>query len=92
MIVTNVGRGCGGRDSVGAQLASQGGSFGLVSDQPARRRTAHSRTVKACGPGTRCWCQVGGGFANSTGFGEAFNPPTTVTRRIRRRGEHENKP
>ena len=35
------------------------------------RRSAHagealgedgSRTAKPCGPGTRCWCQVGGGF------------------------------
>jgi hypothetical protein len=26
-----------------------------------------SRTVKPCGPGTRCWCQVGGGFASPTG-------------------------
>ena len=24
-----------------------------------------SRTAKPCGPGTRCWCQVGGGFRRS---------------------------
>ena len=29
----------------------------------ARRRTTLTRTAKPCGPGTRCWCQVGGGFA-----------------------------
>jgi hypothetical protein len=45
------------------------------------------RTAKPCGPGTRCWCQVGGGVASPTGFGKTFNPPMTVTRRIRRRGE-----
>src|SRR6266516_1254189 len=27
------------------------------------------RTVKPCGPGTRCWCQVGGGFASPTASG-----------------------
>ena len=26
------------------------------------------RTAKPCGPGTRCWCQVGGGFASPTGL------------------------
>jgi hypothetical protein len=25
------------------------------------------RTAKSCGPGTRCWCQVRGGFAGPTG-------------------------
>jgi hypothetical protein len=25
------------------------------------------RTAKPCGPGTRCWCQVGGGIASPTG-------------------------
>ena len=34
----------------------------------ACRRTTLMRTVKPCGPGTRCWCQVGGGFASPTGF------------------------
>jgi hypothetical protein len=46
------------------------------------------RTAKPCGPGTRCWCQIGGGVASPTGFGKTLDPPTTVTRRIRRRGEH----
>jgi len=44
------------------------------------------RTAKACGPGTRCWCQVGGGDVGPTGRGTTINPPATVTRRIRRRG------
>ncbi len=38
----------------------------------ACRRTAHARTAKSCGSGTRCWCQVGGGFFNPTGFGLAI--------------------
>jgi hypothetical protein len=46
------------------------------------------RTAKPCGPGTRCWCQIGGGFSNPTGLSKTFNPLMTVTRRIRRRGEH----
>ena len=31
---------------------------------PVRRSFSEggSRTAKPCGPGTRCWCQVGGGF------------------------------
>ena len=31
-----------------------------------------SRTVKPCGPGTRCWCQVGGGVFGPTGRDETF--------------------
>jgi len=46
------------------------------------------RTAKPCGPGTRCWCQVGGGVARPTGSRKTANPPATVARRIRRRGEH----
>ena len=46
------------------------------------------RTAKPCGSGTRCWCQADGGMSNPTGFRQAFNPSATVTRRIRRRGEH----
>jgi hypothetical protein len=29
--------------------------------------SAMRRTAKAFGPGTRCWCQVGGGVSNPTG-------------------------
>src|ERR1700754_4914278 len=45
------------------------------------------RTVKPCGSGTRCWCQVGGGFVGPTGSGRAVNSLAMVTRRIRRQGE-----
>jgi len=63
---------------------------GRVSRERCRRagRTAQTRTAKPCGSGTRCWCQVGGGFSGSTGPDKTFNPPTTVTKRIRRREEH----
>jgi hypothetical protein len=60
---------------------------GVVSEQPARRRTALMRTAKPCGPGTRCWCQVGGGASARPGLDNPY-PLMTVTRRIRRRGEH----
>jgi len=46
-----------------------------------------SRTVKPCGPGTRCWCQVRGGEVGLNRVRSAINLRTTVTRRIRRRGE-----
>ena len=42
---------------------------------------------KPCGPDTRCWCQALRRSSSSTGFGETFNPHSTVTRRVRRRGE-----
>jgi hypothetical protein len=38
--------------------------------EPACRRTALKRTAKPCGPGTRCWCQVGGGSRGPTGRSE----------------------
>jgi hypothetical protein len=72
----------------------------LVSGQQRAGRTAPKpgeaslgedgllRTAKPCGPGTRCWCQVAGGEIDPTGFAFAINPAVTVTRRIRRRGEH----
>jgi hypothetical protein len=66
-IVTNVGMGCGGRGSVVARGDRRAG-LSLVSDRTARRRTALKRTAKPCGPGTRCWCQAGGGKASPTGF------------------------
>jgi hypothetical protein len=47
------------------------------------------RTAKPCGSGARCWRQAGGGEVGPTGSGNPFNPPATVTRRIRRREEHE---
>jgi hypothetical protein len=39
-IVTNVGMGCGGRGSVRHAAELQGGSYGVVSENPACRRTA----------------------------------------------------
>jgi hypothetical protein len=45
------------------------------------------RTAKPCGSGARCWRQAGGGEVGPTGSGNPFNPPATVTRRIRRREE-----
>jgi hypothetical protein len=38
------------------------------------RRTAPMRTVKSCGPGTRCWCQVSRRFWRPDRAREAFNP------------------
>ena len=51
-------------------------------------KTGKLRTAKACGSGTRCWCQADGGQVDPTGFGQTFNPSATVARRIRRREEH----
>src|SRR6266702_3595453 len=87
-IVTNVGMGCGGRGSVG-RASMIAGRF-AVSDlrAPDERRLSPAkpfgedgwlRTAKACGSGTRCWCQVGGGFVSPTGPGKTVNPPTTGT-------------
>ena len=39
---------------------------------PSRRRPAQARTAKSCGPGTRCWCQVGGGDVGPTGLRPAL--------------------
>jgi hypothetical protein len=86
-IVTKRAVGCGGRGSVGHATGLQGGSAWSREREPACRRTALKRTAKPCGPGTRCWCQVGGGVASPTGFGKTANSPTTATRGIRRRGE-----
>jgi hypothetical protein len=85
MIVTDVGMGCGGRGSVGRATGSQGGS--IRERSTARRRPALRRTAKPCGPGTRCWCQVGGGASAQPGLDKPYSP-MTVTRRIRRRGDH----
>jgi hypothetical protein len=81
-----------GWDAVDAAASSRvriaGRAERPLSDRPARGRTALKRTAKPCGPGTRCWCQAGGGFLGPTGSRSTANPPATVTRRIRRRGEH----
>ena len=79
-----------GRDAVdaaasGAWSWSQGGLSSVSGT--ARGRPAMLRTAKPCGPGTRCWCQAGGGFSRPNRVRQSFNPSATVTRRIRRRGE-----
>jgi hypothetical protein len=51
-------------------------------------RTTFERTAKPCGSDTRCWCQVGGDAFKPDRVDGSQNPPATVTRRIRRRGEH----
>jgi hypothetical protein len=67
-IVTDVGVGCGGRGGVGRERDGRVAS--AMSDRAARRRPMQLRTAKACGSGTRCWCQIGGGFGNPTGFAQ----------------------
>jgi hypothetical protein len=84
-IVTNVGR-----DAVDAAASARNGVAGRVSRERYLRagRTTPKRTAKPCGPGTRCWCQAVGGEIDPTGFDFPIKPAATVTRRIRRRGEH----
>jgi len=53
----------------------------------SRRRAAHVRTAKPCGPGTRCWCQVGGVLIGPTGSGETSIRRWRRQERIRLRGE-----
>src|SRR5216683_3958103 len=60
-IVIYVGVRCGGRGSVESAWDRRA-DFKSVSEQPARQTNGAERTAKPCGPGTRCWCQVGGGF------------------------------
>jgi hypothetical protein len=57
---------CGGRGSVGRASVVAGRAL-ACERSTAPRRTMLMRTAKPCGPGTRCWCQVGGGFSNPTG-------------------------
>ena len=70
-----------------------------VSDIPRAGRTAPKpdkasfgeggllRTAKACGPGTRGWCQIGGGFRRSNRVRKTVNSPMTEAKGIRLRGE-----
>ena len=84
-IVTNVGPGCGGRESAGRVMRIAGR---VSRERSARaRRTAHLRTAKPCGPGTRGWCQIGGGCLSPTGLRSTVNSPMTEARGIRLRGE-----
>jgi hypothetical protein len=83
-IVTNVGMGCGGRGSVGRALDSQGGF--PVSDYSAQTNdvAAYGKTVWSWHPllvsSRRRFCEP-------NRVRQSLHPPTTVTRRIRRRGE-----
>jgi hypothetical protein len=43
------------------RLRSSSGETGTKLVERLLRKA--SRTAKPCGPGTRCWCQVGGGLA-----------------------------
>jgi hypothetical protein len=58
-IVTNAGGDAVDATASGAQMFA--GRFS-VSEPRRAGRTTQTRTAKPCGPGTRCWCQVGGGF------------------------------
>jgi hypothetical protein len=55
-----------------AQLAIAGRFYRERSGRAGR--TALMRTVKSCGPGTRCWCQVSRRFRRPDRAREAFNP------------------
>ena len=51
----------------GAQWDRRAGLHGPVSNRRRADDRCCSRTAKACGPGTRCWCQVGGGMSAQPG-------------------------
>ena len=64
---------CGERWTQGARAreALQGGlrlRLGAREQSIRAGRAALLRTAKACGSGTRGWCQAGGGCSNPTGF------------------------
>ena len=50
-------------------------------------RAALLRTAKACGSGTRGWCQAGGGFRKPNRVRKTVNPAATEAKGIRLRGE-----
>jgi len=73
-----------------ARMVSQGGSYRVVSEQPARK------TNDANADGEVVWSwhpllmpSLCGGEVGPTGFGAPAIRGATVTRGIRRRGEHE---
>ena len=83
---------CGLRWTRGARAreALQGGlklCLGAVSDRSAQDERRSSRTAKACGSGTRGWCQAGGGCSNPTGFDQPSIRAATEAKGIRLRGE-----
>ena len=58
-----------------------------VSGSRRAGRTALMRTAKPCGPGTRGWCQAGGGESDPTGFDQPSSRAAMEARRIRLQGE-----
>jgi hypothetical protein len=62
--------GCGGRDGIArARHCRAASSWSWGCERLIRAgRAALLRTAKACGSGTRGWCQAGGGCSNPTGF------------------------
>jgi hypothetical protein len=83
----NVGRGA--VDATMSCAHEVAGRAQVVSDQARRaRRAAWLRTAKACGPGTRCWCQVSRRRTqpNRDVRCQAIRE-TTVAKGIRHRGE-----
>jgi hypothetical protein len=84
-IVTNVGMGCGGRGNVG-RASVVAGRFS-VSNQSAQTNGAFAdgKTVWSWHPLlVSSWRR----FFRARPGAQNLNPPMTVTRRIRRRGEH----
>jgi hypothetical protein len=68
-IVTDAGRDTVDAAASGACGDRRAGSHGPVSGRRTRGRTMLDlRTVKPCGPGTRCWCQVSGGKSARPGL------------------------
>ena len=53
----------------------------------ARQTKALLRTAKACGSGTRGWCQAGGDLPGPTGLRGIVNSPAMEARGIRLQGE-----
>ena len=93
--------GCGGRQRRRrAQGGCRAGVIRPVSHQGARGDQAARgterrmwRTAKSCGPGTRCWCQVRGGFAGPTGpFRKTVNPRDDGDKRNSSPGRARRKP
>jgi len=69
-----------------AREALQGGlrlRLGAVSDRSAQDERRSSRTAKACGSGTRGWCQVGGGRSKSNRVRSTVNPAAMEAKGIR---------
>ena len=81
--------GCGGREALRARgIAGRSQALSWGCERSIRAgRAALLRTAKACGSGTRGWCQAGGGCSNPTGFAGPSIRQTTEAKGIRLRGE-----